>query len=168
MPARILIVDDHEIVREGLISLLAKWRPEWQICGEAASGDQAIEAIRQLRPDLVIMDISMPGINGLEASSRIRQLGLTCPVLIFTMHESERLVTDVLRSGAQGFVLKSQAGRDLVRAIDALLRGGTFFGAPPQTGPAGDAEPSSGTILGLALPWARAEGWIDQPQRDSV
>jgi DNA-binding NarL/FixJ family response regulator len=153
MPSRILIVDDHEIVREGLISLLAKSRPEWQICGEAANGDQAIEAIRRLRPDLVVMDISMPGVNGLEASSRIRLLGLSCPILIFTMHESDRLATDVRRSGAQGYVLKSQAGRDLVRAIDMLLGGGVFFGAPPEPSPPDNDEPNRGTIYCRALAW---------------
>jgi DNA-binding NarL/FixJ family response regulator len=145
MPTRILIADDHEIVREGLISLLGRARPEWQICGEASSGEQAIQTTRRLQPDLVVMDITMPGMNGLEASSRMRTLGMSCPVLIFTMHESDRLMTDVRRSGAQGYVLKSQAGRDLVRAIDTLLAGGTFFGGPPQPGPTG------GEILGMGL-----------------
>ncbi len=154
IPTRILIVDDHEIVREGIISLLAKSRPQWQVCGEAASGDQAIEAVRRLRPDLVVMDISMSGVNGLEASSRIRQLGLSCPILIFTMHESERLESDVRLSGAQGYVLKSQAGRDLVRAIDILLGGGVFFGAPPEPGPADNESPNRGTIDCRALAWA--------------
>jgi DNA-binding NarL/FixJ family response regulator len=151
MPTRILIADDHEIVREGLISLLAKTRPEWQICGEASNGEQAIQSTRQLQPDLVVMDITMPGINGLEASSRMRILGMSCPVLIFTMHASDRLGIDVRRSGAQGYVLKSQAGRDLVRAIDTLLSGGTFFGAPPQPGPAGNDEPNRGPFFCLSL-----------------
>jgi DNA-binding NarL/FixJ family response regulator len=147
MPARILIADDHEVVREGLVSLLAKSRPDWQVCGEATNGEQAIQTTRQLRPDLVVMDITMPGLNGLEASSRLRTLGMSCPILIFTMHDSERLVADVRRSGAQGYVLKSQAGRDLVRAIDTLLGGGTFFGAPPQPKPDGGNEPNRGTLF---------------------
>lgn len=149
MPARILIADDHEVVREGLVSLLAKSRPDWQVCGEATNGEQAIQTTHQLRPDLVVMDITMPGINGLEASSRLRKLGMSCPILIFTMHDSERLVADVRRSGAQGYVLKSQAGRDLVRAIDTLLGGGTFFGAPPQPGPDGGNEPNRGPMFSL-------------------
>jgi DNA-binding NarL/FixJ family response regulator len=132
MKARILIVDDHEIVRQGLKSLLANSRPEWEVSGEAGDGKQAIEAARDLKPDVVVLDISMPGMNGLEALSRMRKLGLGCPVLIFTMHESGTLGTDVSRAGAQGYVVKSQAARDLVLAIDTLLAGGTFFGAPPQ------------------------------------
>jgi DNA-binding NarL/FixJ family response regulator len=151
MPTRILIADDHEIVREGLISLLSKSRPDWQVCAEVSSGEQAIQTSRQLQPDLVVMDITMPGMNGLEASARMRTLGMGCPVLIFTMHESERLVTDVRLSGAQGYVLKSQAGRDLVRAIDTLLAGGTFFGGPPQPGPDSNGGQNRGTISGLGL-----------------
>jgi DNA-binding NarL/FixJ family response regulator len=130
MKARILIVDDHEVVREGLKTLLRKSRPEWEVCGEAADGEQAIQMVGDLKPDLVVLDITMPGISGLEASSRIAELGLGCPVLIFTMHDSERLGIEVRHARAQGFVLKSQAVRDLVLAIDTLLAGGSFFGGP--------------------------------------
>jgi DNA-binding NarL/FixJ family response regulator len=152
MPTRILIADDHEVVREGLRTLLAKFRPEWEVCGEAADGNQAIQATRDLRPDIVVLDITMPGMSGLEASSRMRKLGLGVPVLIFTMHASERLSTEVRQAGAQGCILKSQAARDLVRAIDALLAGGTFFGAPPE--PERKADESNPGILfcrGFAL-----------------
>src|ERR1700756_1710209 len=109
MTIRILIVDDHEVVREGLISYLVKSRPDWEICGEAADGEQAIRLTRELKPDIVILDITMPRMSGLEASSRIRRSGLTIPVLIFTTHDSERLATEVRYAGAQGYVLKSQA-----------------------------------------------------------
>jgi DNA-binding NarL/FixJ family response regulator len=132
MTIRILIVDDHEVVREGLISYLVKSRPDWEICGEAADGEQAIRLTRELKPDIVILDITMPRMSGLEASSRIRRSGLTIPVLIFTTHDSERLATEVRYAGAQGYVLKSQAVRHLVQAIDTILAGGTFFGAPPE------------------------------------
>lgn len=153
MKARILISDDHEIVRQGLKTLLATARPEWEVCGEATDGNQAIWATRDLRPDIVVLDISMPGMDGLEALSRMRKLGLGCPVLIFTMHESERLSTEVRRAGAQGYVVKSQAARNLVLAIDALLAGGTFFGAPPIPEPAREDESKRGTLfcIGLAL-----------------
>jgi DNA-binding NarL/FixJ family response regulator len=150
MLTRILIADDHEIVREGMISLLAKSRPDWQIRAEATNGEKAIHAIRQLHPDLVVMDITMPGMNGLEASSRLRTLGMNCPVLIFTMHDSDRLITDVRSSGAQGYVLKSQAGRDL-RAIDTLLSGGTFFGAPRGSGPVNGDAPDQDPVFRRGL-----------------
>ncbi len=129
---RILIVDDHEVLREGLRSLLAKARPDWEICGEATDGNQAIEFARDLKPDLMVLDISMPGISGLEAAARMRKMSLTYPILIFTTHESDRLPLEVRRCGAQGYVLKSQAARSLVVAIDTLLSGGTFFGEPPD------------------------------------
>src|SRR5690349_15049476 len=128
MAARILIIDDHEILREGVKSLLAKLRPEWEICGEGTSGKEAIQLTQRLKPDLTILDITMPGMSGLEASSRMRELGVAVPILIFTTHDSERLDAEVREVGAQGYVLKSQAARYLVLAIDALLGGGTFFG----------------------------------------
>jgi DNA-binding NarL/FixJ family response regulator len=147
MTTRILIVDDHEIVREGLRSHLAKARPDWEICGEATDGQQAIEFARELKPDLVILDITMPRMSGLEASSRMRKLGLAIPILIFTTHDSERLATEVRHVGAQGYVLKSQAVHHLVHAIDAILAGGTFFGGPPKTEPAGGDKPNPGIVF---------------------
>jgi len=125
--ARIVIVDDHEIVREGVRGLMGKSRPEWEICGEATNGKDAIELCETLKPDVMILDITMPGMSGLEAASRMAQLGLGCRLLMFTMHESERLTNDVRESGAQGLVLKTRAASDLIRAIDCLLAGGTFF-----------------------------------------
>ena len=126
MSARILLVDDHEIVREGIRTLIARSRPEWEICGEARDGEEALEAVRALKPDVVILDITMPKMSGLEAAPRIAKLGLGCRVLIFTMHDSERLSSEVRQAKAQGLVLKSQASRDLIRAVDHLLSGGTF------------------------------------------
>jgi|SRR5450631_1902304 DNA-binding NarL/FixJ family response regulator len=132
MPARILLVDDHEIVREGIRTLIARSRPEWEICGEAGNGEEALEAVKTLKPDIVILDITMPKMNGLEAAPRIAKLGLGCRVLMFTMHDSERLSGEVRQAEAQGLVLKSQAARDLIRAVDRLLAGGTFFGPYPD------------------------------------
>jgi DNA-binding NarL/FixJ family response regulator len=119
----ILIVDDHEIVRAGIRTLIARSRPSWQICAEAETGEQAIEKARSLRPDIILLDITMPAMSGLEAASRISALNLGSRILIFTMHESERLVAEVRAAGAHGLVLKSQAARDLIRAIDKLLSG---------------------------------------------
>jgi DNA-binding NarL/FixJ family response regulator len=147
MTIRILIVDDHEIVREGLISHLAKSRPDWEICGEAVDGEQAIQFAQELKPDLIILDITMPRMSGLEASSRMRKLGLSVPVLIFTTHDSTRLTTEVRQAGAQGYVLKSQAVRHLVLAIDTILAGGTFFGAPPKPEPKRGDEPNLGIVF---------------------
>lgn len=131
--ARLLIIDDHEILREGVRSLLAKVRPEWQICGEGINGEEAISLTQSLNPDLILLDISMPGVSGLEACERMRQMGMENPVLIFTTHESESLDAEVRRAGAEGYVLKSQAARNLVIAIDSILAGGDFFGGPPPS-----------------------------------
>lgn len=132
MAARILIADDHEVLREGVKSFLGKSRPDWEICGEATDGTQAIQLAQQLNPSLMVLDISMPGMSGLEACIRMRKLGLEFPVLIFTTHQSEVLGAEVLHAGAQGYVLKSQAARSLVLAIDTILAGGTFFGEGPK------------------------------------
>jgi DNA-binding NarL/FixJ family response regulator len=153
MKARILLVDDHEVLREGLKSLLAKARPEWEICGEATDGVQAIQLVTELHPDLVILDISMPVMSGLEAASQMRKKGIHVPLLIFTTHESDRLETDVRKVGAQGYVLKSQAARNLVLAMDALLGGGTFFGAPPQKAREND-KPNPGLVFFRRLGFA--------------
>jgi DNA-binding NarL/FixJ family response regulator len=127
MPARILLVDDHEIVREGIRTLISRSRPDWEICGEARDGEEALQAVQVLKPDVVILDITMPKMSGLEAAPRIAKLGLGCRVLMFTMHDSERLSNEVRQAEAQGLVLKTQAARDLIRAVDRLLNGGTFF-----------------------------------------
>jgi two-component system nitrate/nitrite response regulator NarL len=133
MTAKILIVDDHEIVREGIRALLNRLRPEWNICGEASNGLDAIEAAKTLKPDVVILDITMPSMSGLEAAARIARLNLGCRILMFTMHDSGSLVDVVREVGAQGYILKAHAARELVFAIDRLLVGGTFFGARPES-----------------------------------
>jgi DNA-binding NarL/FixJ family response regulator len=142
MKARILIVDDHEIVREGIRTLLTRARPQWEICGEATNGQLAIEAVKMLKPDIVILDVTMPVMSGLEAAPRIVALGLGSRILIFTMHQSETFVSEVRNTGAQGYVVKSQASRDLILAIDSLLAGGTFFS--PRDLPGGPLPPAGG------------------------
>ncbi len=128
MATYILIVDDHQIVRQGVRSLLETMRPEWSIA-EAQDGHQAREIIHTGNPHLVIMDITMPGSSGLEVVSNLRKSGFRQPVLMFTMHKSDQLVNETKTAGAQGYVLKSQAVEDLIRAIDILLAGGTFYGS---------------------------------------
>lgn len=153
MRNRILIVDDHEIVREGIRNLVGRARPEWEICGEAKNGKEAIEAVKSLKPDVVILDISMPVMSGLEAAPLIVGLGLNSRVLIFTMHESNRLAAEVRSTGAHGYVVKSQAARDLILAVERLLSGGTFFSAIEDKSEAKQKEePRTGLNLTRALP----------------
>lgn len=149
MSARILIVDDHDVVRQGVRTFLGTCQ-DWEICGEAATGDEAIRAVATLKPDVVILDVTMPGMSGLDAASRIAALGTGTRVLIFTMHESKRLAQDVREAGAQGYVQKSQAARDLILAVERLLAGNTFFPPPLDAQPqdkADDATPGSDILL---------------------
>lgn len=128
MPVRILLADDHEVVRQGLRTIL-KARPEWEIVGEAENGQEAIEAVKELNPDVIILDITMPMVSGLEATQAISKLKADTRILIFTMHDSKSLVKAVRKAGASGYVLKSRAARDLVNAVQTLLGGGQFFGS---------------------------------------
>jgi len=121
---RILVADDHEVVRKGLIAVLQS-EHDWQICGEAADGREAVAKAQQLKPDVVILDIGMPGLNGLEAT---RQILATNPqARILALHDSDQVVREVLNAGARGFLLKSDAARDLVAAVEALRRGKAYF-----------------------------------------
>jgi DNA-binding NarL/FixJ family response regulator len=124
-PVRILIADDHEVVRQGVRAVLEQ-QPGWLVCGEATTGREAVAKAIELRPDVVVLDVSMPELNGLEATRQIRQV-LPAKVLILTVHDSDRLVTELLDAGVHGYVLKSDAGRTLVDAIRAVLRDGKFF-----------------------------------------
>ena len=126
MASRILLADDHEVVRSGLRSILSA-KPEWEICGETTNGRETVEETLKLKPDLVIMDIGMPEMNGLSATRRIlRELPRT-GVLILTMHESEHFVREILDAGARGFILKSDAGSELIAAVETLLEHKPFF-----------------------------------------
>ena len=124
--ARILIADDHEIVRQG-IRMLLRARSEWEICGEAVNGREAIQLAKELNPDVIVLDVSMPVLGGLGAADDILRMNPKIKILIFTMHESKTLRTLVERIGAHGLVVKSQAARFLVEAVDRLLSGDTFF-----------------------------------------
>lgn len=127
MSARILIVDDHEVVRQGVRTIL-RARPQWEVVGEAANGKEALEQAKKVDADVIIMDITMPEMSGIEATREIAKMHLRSAVLIFTMHESKNLADTVREAGARGFVLKSHAARDLLEALELLLGGGTFFG----------------------------------------
>jgi len=151
MATRILIADDHEIVLEGIRTLLGRARREWEVCGEARNGREAIDMVNSLKPDVTVLDVTMPGMSGLEAAAEIAKTRSGSKVLIFTMHESERLDIEVRNAGAQGYVLKSQAARDLVRAIDALLAGDTFYGAAPEKAKPEQGKSGSGSLFFRAL-----------------
>jgi DNA-binding NarL/FixJ family response regulator len=148
---KILIVDDHEIVREGIRTLLGRSAPDWDLCGEASNASEALAMVQALNPDLVIMDITMPGTSGLVAAQRISKLSPAPRVLMFTMHDFERLGTEVREAGAQGYVLKSQASRDLVLAIRSLLAGGTFFGVPQDSATPATEDRKPGILFRVAL-----------------
>jgi DNA-binding NarL/FixJ family response regulator len=123
---RILVVDDHEVVRRGLKSILEA-HAEWSVVGEAATGREAVEKAATLRPEVVILDMSMPELNGLEATRGILKAVPEAKVLVLTQHDSEQLVVAFLQAGAQGYLVKSDAARDLVPAVEALHQGRPFF-----------------------------------------
>jgi len=123
---RIMIADDHAIVRRGLRSLLES-QQGWEVCAEASNGLEAVESVERFQPEVAIVDIGMPELNGLEAARRILK---SCPkteVLILTMHQSEEVVTEVLKAGVRGYVLKSDADRNLIAAVEALLQHRPFL-----------------------------------------
>lgn len=119
MTLRILIVDDYEVVRRGIRTLL-ETEPGWEVCGEASTGPMAVEAAFRLKPDLVVLDLSLPELHGLEVARRILQRHPDTEILVLTMHASEELIRQVLRAGAHGYVLKSDAGEQLVTAVRSL------------------------------------------------
>src|ERR1019366_1101981 len=124
---RILLVDDHQVVRRGVAGVIGDARPEWEVCGEASTGREAVAAAARLRPDTVVMDISMPGMNGLEGTREILKNSPGTEVLILSMHESEQMVHDVLGAGARGYILKQDAGNDLIAALEAVRQHKLFF-----------------------------------------
>lgn len=123
---RILIADDHEVVRSGLRAII-ETRADWIVSGEAVDGRAAIALALEMRPDVTILDYSMPVMNGLEVSRRIKSHHLRTEVLILTMHESEEILTEVLLAGVRGFLLKSDARSHLIAAIEALLDHRPYF-----------------------------------------
>jgi DNA-binding NarL/FixJ family response regulator len=129
MPAlKLLLADDHEIVRQGLRSILSAIR-DCEIVGEAADGRQAVAMSKDLTPDIVVLDIGMPALNGLEATRQILKARPQTKVLILTMHEADSVIREVLDAGARGYILKTDAGRDLVTAVESLRRNKAFFTA---------------------------------------
>ena len=123
---RVLVADDHEVMRLGIRNLL-ELQPGWSICAEANNGQEAVEKTLQFRPDVIIMDISMPVMNGLEATSLITRQHPQIPVILFSLHLSDDLYRHFNTDGIRGAVAKGDAARELVLAVQTVLAGGTFF-----------------------------------------
>jgi DNA-binding NarL/FixJ family response regulator len=123
---RILVADDHEVVRHGLRVLLEA-QPGWSVCAEAADGNEALTNATEHQPDLAVLDIGMPGLNGLEVTRKILEVSPNTRVLILSLYESEQMIQEVLEVGARGYLLKSDASRYLAKAAEALKNGKTFF-----------------------------------------
>jgi DNA-binding NarL/FixJ family response regulator len=123
---RILVADDHEVVRRGICSLL-ETHVGWQVCGEASDGRDLLKKAAELSPDIIVVDLAMPNLNGLEAARQVLRSNPKAKILVLTLHDSDRLIHDVLTAGASGFVLKSDAARDLVTAVESLQQNKTYF-----------------------------------------
>jgi DNA-binding NarL/FixJ family response regulator len=123
---RILVVDDHDLMRRGIKNLLAP-HPGWEIVGEANTGREAVQKAEELRPDIVIMDVGMPDLNGVEAAKRIRKASPNTEVLILSVHYSDQLIREILAAGVRGYVIKSDSDRDLVIAVETLSNHKPFF-----------------------------------------
>ena len=120
-PLRILVADDHQVVRTGLRTLLES-KPGWRVCAEAANGREAVEKARELQPDVAVLDIGMPLLNGMEATRQIRKISPGTEILILTMHDSEHMIQGVLDAGAHGYILKDDADRNLLAAVESLRK----------------------------------------------
>ena len=156
---RILVADDHEVIRRGIRALLAGG-PDCEICGEAVDGQDAVEKAHQLHPDLIIMDVSMPNLNGLEATRMIRRNLPGTQILILTQHDSQEMMRQAFNAGARGFVVKSSVAHDLLNAVEAAQRGESFFdsGVVPKVSPSAPADAK--TIL-------EREAALEQALRES-
>jgi len=141
MPVRILVADDHQVVRTGLRALLES-KPGWQVCAEASNGREAVEKAGELKPDVAVLDIGMPLLNGVDATRQIRKLSPQTEILILTMHDSDQLVQEVLAAGAHGYILKDDADRNLIAAVDALRRHKPYLSSRVSEAASNAANPS--------------------------
>ena len=123
---RILIADDHDLMRRGVKTLLQS-HTGWEICGEAKTGREAVDLAEKMRPDIVILDIGMPDLNGMEAARRIRKASPATEILILSVHYSDQLVREIVDAGVRGYIVKSDSDRDLVIAVETLAKHKPFF-----------------------------------------
>jgi DNA-binding NarL/FixJ family response regulator len=122
---KVIVVDDHAVIRRGVQAILNAF-PEWELCGEAENGQEGVKLAETLKPEIVIMDVSMPGLNGLEAARIIHNILPDTKILLLTLHSSTELVRSAFRAGARGYVLKSDAEQELVRALNVIAGDGTY------------------------------------------
>jgi DNA-binding NarL/FixJ family response regulator len=122
----VLIVDDHAFIRRGVQTILHPF-PEWELCGEADNGSDAIRMAEELKPEVIIMDLSMPGLNGIEATRAIRKTQPAVKIVLLTLHESAELVRSAFRAGARGYLLKTDAEQELVKALTVVTGQGTYI-----------------------------------------
>ena len=123
---RILVADDHETVRKGVCAILSS-RKDVEICGEASDGQEAVEKAIQLKPDLVILDVTMPVLDGFNAAKQIKAALPSVPILMLSMHEGQNIIREAQRAGVQGYVTKTAVANVLLKAVDTLLQGQAFF-----------------------------------------
>jgi DNA-binding NarL/FixJ family response regulator len=123
---RILVADDHDLIRRG-IKTVVESRKGWEVCGEAITGTQAVTKAEELKPDVAILDISMPELNGIEAAKRIRKASESTEILMLSMHYSDQIVHDIMETGIRGYLIKSDTGRDLSKAIENLATHKPFY-----------------------------------------
>jgi DNA-binding NarL/FixJ family response regulator len=123
---RVLIVDDHAFIRRGVQTILHPF-PEWELCGEADNGTDAIRLAEELKPEIIIMDLSMPGLNGIEATRAIRKTQPDVKIVLLTLHESAELVRSAFRAGARGYLLKTDAEQELVKALTVVAGEGSYI-----------------------------------------
>lgn len=122
---KVIVVDDHAVIRRGVQGILSAF-PEWELCGEAENGQEGVRLAETLKPEIIIMDVSMPGLNGLEATRIIHNILPETKILLLTLHSSTELVRSAFRAGARGYVLKSDAEQELVRALNVIAGDGTY------------------------------------------
>ncbi|HEY4839396.1 MAG TPA: response regulator transcription factor [Candidatus Acidoferrales bacterium] len=123
---RILVADDHDLMRRGIKTLL-QTHAGWEICGEAQTGREAVSRTEELKPDIVVLDISMPDLNGIEAARRIRKASPETEVLILSLHFSDQLIREIVEAGVRGYIIKSDSDRDLIVAVETLAKHKPFF-----------------------------------------
>src|ERR1700674_3913475 len=125
-PPRILIADDHDLMRRGVKTMIES-HAGWEVCGEATTGREAVAKAEELKPDILVLDISMPDLNGVEAARRIRKSSPGTEILILSMHYSDQLIREIVDAGVRGYIVKSDSDRDLIIAVETLARRKPFF-----------------------------------------